>query len=122
MDLAEFRERAKRGEHPREFTLDEKIEYRRAQFELSKTHFAKYGRIDACIALNVNIESDRLFFDWLTSTTHDAYLTCFRQHTGERLIKPFNVDEVDGRTRFITFFPKGATRDEIARSLNVEWY
>lgn len=121
MDLNEFRERARRGEKQRDAPISFYLEYMQVQFDLHKEFYAQLGAIGVCMPINVDDDADLCFVYELTSTTHDAFV--FYNIETERFVEPFTLEhasEYEGLT-MITFFPKGATREEITSSVNACW-
>ena len=116
MDLEEFRERARRGERPLAYTLEMKIERLRAIFQLSIECRKKLCMIGGSILLDLRIKSHKLFFDWLTSETYDAYT--LHSNGERRFVEPFVLSEhLDrGAAESIVFMPKNATQEEIELS------
>lgn len=94
------------------------VELLRSVFESYRTFYAKLGSMGLSMPLDSTLKADRIFIEWLMSTTHDAYFT----HTtgGVRYVEPFDSNKYR-KLVHITFFPKGATAEEISNVLNAKW-
>lgn len=120
MDLDTFRDRIANGKTVRFPTVDELIERSRLRFEVNKTYSAKLGCFHVHERVNFSIRSECLFVEWLISTDYDAFKEYIEDN--ERYIKPLDMESCKmlGMHIWVTFIPKGATRDEIRHSTLVK--
>ncbi len=119
MDLEEYRERARQGKLPnKDPTVDAEVERLRDIFEANRKYYTKMGSIGISMLVDPSKTADRIFIEWLASTTHDMYVI-YREGS-VRCIAPLDTNKYEGLI-YVTFFQKGATLEEIAKSSNAKW-
>lgn len=115
MDLETFRKR--KDEPMREMRLQDYVERERAAFDAIRDFNAGLGYIHVHYIFEFNTVYHRLFFRWLVETEWDAY----EEITNG--IKPFVLHgqqaSDDEEVHCLVLVRKGATTDEIKKSLNI---
>lgn len=103
--------------NPADPKLDDYVNLVRDHFELNEKFSTKFGMREVCMYLDPDEEHELLFFEWITTTTHDAYLL-FGE---DKVVYYLTMDEFnrDSRRRYVYFFKKGTSVDDVRTCLFV---
>lgn len=92
--------------------LEDYVNLAREHFEVEQRFSTKFGHKNICMILDADDKAEVMFFEWITKTTHDAYLLL-----SDGTVVSFSSAELKCAhgTQFIQFFEKGMTLDDVKK-------